>query len=223
MLMNNHRHEETYEQACNDGIFLSSGKDAAILTASALDYHTPYRRIISDVSCCVYPGKMLLIRGRNGCGKTTLLRLFAGLLIPTKGHILIKPGTEKIFLGHQNGLKHQLTVRHQLILQARIHGVEFPIKTVDHALETLELTYFADEKLGTLSAGYQRRVALAKVKILGENKLWLLDEPYTNLDPEAVALCTIMLTHHLERGGSIIATSHVNIHTAHQAEIWLDA
>lgn len=219
MLMNNHLHEEVY----GDRTSFCADKDTATLRASHLDYHTPYRRIISDVSCCVYPGKMLLIRGRNGCGKTTLLRLFAGLITPTKGDVLTKLGVQKIFLGHQNGLKHQLAVRHQLILQADIHGVESPIKTVDYALETLNLSYLAHEKLGILSAGYQRRVALAKVQILGKNKLWLLDEPYTNLDPEAVALCTTMLTYHLQQGGSIIATSHVNINIVHQAEIWLDA
>jgi ABC-type multidrug transport system ATPase subunit len=153
------------------------------------------RAALDDVTLSVPPGATLVVFGPNGAGKTTLLRILATLLRPHSGAARVLgcelPGQAwrargRIgLLGHEPLLYRELTPRENLRYHARLHGV--PFQRVDERLETVAMGPRADEPLRTLSRGMVQRVAVARAT-LHDPELLLLDEPYANLDPAAIAL-----------------------------------
>nr|WP_319528793.1 cytochrome c biogenesis heme-transporting ATPase CcmA [Pseudomonas laurentiana] len=161
-------------------------------------------------------GDMLQISGPNGSGKTSLLRLLAGLMRPTSGEILVqgKPLAEQrgelarllLWIGHAAGIKDLLTPEENLSWLCALHrpaGRE----AIWQALEAVGLRGFEDVPCHTLSAGQQRRVALARL-YLDSPPLWILDEPFTALDKQGVAQLEAHLARHCETGGMVILTTH---------------
>ncbi len=174
------------------------------------------RLLFKNLSFDLSPKELLLVRGRNGSGKTTLLRLLCGLAVPESGEILwagepietVRPEyfASLIYIGHDNGINLELTVGENLEFHQVLKSSPSGLSIMD-ILGYLGIEQYADVPCRFLSAGQKRRVALARLAI-SKAKLWLLDEPFTALDDEIMAIAVQILARHLTRGGLCIATSH---------------
>ncbi|MFW5926504.1 MAG: heme ABC exporter ATP-binding protein CcmA [Wenzhouxiangella sp.] len=149
-------------------------------------------------------GEVIVVRGPNGCGKTTLLRMFAGILKPWNGTVSIY--TSIAFLGHAPALKGELTCRENLEFQRRFHGAGNGPGT-DRALARVGLAGLGLRPARALSAGQRRRLALAGL-LVAPRSLWLLDEPYASLDDDGCSLVDRLLDEHIARGGGAAISTH---------------
>ncbi len=159
--------------------------------------------VLSGLSCSVAAGTALVLRGPNGVGKTTLLRAIAGLQPLVRGRI---EGEAAAYSGHQDALKHTLTVRENLSFWASLHASH----SVEPALEAFRLADLADRQAGQLSAGQKRRLGLARLLVSGRH-LWLLDEPTVSLDKDAVDMFGRVMNEHLESGGAAMMATHIDL------------
>lgn len=162
-------------------------------------------------------GEMLLVSGPNGAGKTSLLRLLAGLSPSATGALYwrrkpiqedpVSYHRELIFVGHKLGLNGHLTALENIQFWLRSRTIDIAEHQIIAVLDMLALLGMEDVLVGRMSAGQQRRVALAKLW-LAPAKLWILDEPLTALDKTGVVLLETKMVEHLRCGGILIATSH---------------
>ena len=159
--------------------------------------------VLEGVSFALEPGQILVLRGANGIGKTTLLRTLAGLQPPVAGEVT---GDEIAYAGHADGLKAGLTVTENLTFWAEINGMA----GIDVALEAMNLTDLRRRRAGDLSAGQKRRLGLARLLVTGR-AVWLLDEPTVSLDAASVALFVAVLRAHLVQGGSALIATHIDL------------
>ena len=158
--------------------------------------------------------QLALLVGPNGSGKTTLLRVLAGLALPTSGVVTWKgiavhdlspeDRADVAYRGHLEALKRDLTVAENLRFHASLWG---RAPNLDAILAELKLEKAAHMRARYLSAGQRRRVALAMLR-LSDAKLWLLDEPTTNLDSEGRALVVAWTHQHLAAGGMAVVATH---------------
>jgi heme exporter protein A len=174
-----------------------------MLSAHDLAYERHFRPVFAPVSLELDAGRLLLVTGANGSGKTTLLRLLAGLLRPTAGTIDNRAGAT-LYLGHQLALKDDLTVQENLRFAQHFNG---STGATGQALTRLGLDAARQRPARNLSTGQRKRCALARL-LLSDASLWLLDEPYSNLDSEGVALVDELLQQHLAGGGACVLSSH---------------
>lgn len=176
-----------------------------------------WRVLFSGLELQLSAGQMLQVSGPNGSGKTSLLRLLAGLMQPSEGEILFKGqplarqrdelARNSLWIGHAAGIKGLLSPLENLAwLTALQHGASD--EAIAAALVAVGLTGFEDVACHTLSAGQQRRVALARLYLPDTPPLWILDEPFTALDKKAVAQLEQHLAQHCEQGGMVIFTTH---------------
>jgi heme exporter protein A len=173
------------------------------------------RIVFEGVSFALAPGDALLLRGPNGAGKSSLLRLLAGFLAPGAGAFwwdgrpaLADPAEHRArlhLIGHSNAVKAALTVRENLRFAAAIAGA--PVALIERALEGFALAALGDLPAGYLSAGQQRRLALARL-LAAARPLWLLDEPDAGLDAANRAQLTRAVAAHRGRGGIAVIASH---------------
>jgi len=161
-------------------------------------------------------GELLMLEGRNGSGKTSLLRILCSIRLPDAGAVwwcgeevqrLGPDYHEQLsYVGHKDGIKQDLTPEENLRM-ARALGRPSPELDIPEALELFGLYGFEDVPTRTLSAGQQRRVALARL-VATEAPLWILDEPFTSLDRDGIGVFESVMETHLERGGMIVMTTH---------------
>jgi heme exporter protein A len=167
------------------------------------------RLLFRDLSFTVAPGEILAVYGRNGSGKSSLLRVLAGLLEPLGGQISFSSATqgrgEDVFhyCGHLDAIKAAMTVRETLSFWASLYGGDGVVQ----ALGDWSLTGLADLPGQYLSAGQKRRVALARLSV-APRAVWLLDEPSAALDATAKALLIARGDAHVKAGGLIVVASH---------------
>ena len=167
------------------------------------------------------PGELVWLRGRNGRGKTSLLRLLAGIAEPEAGQVLLDGAPvadhaqrpqRLVYLGHQQALKDDLTAAEALAFLLRIHGRRDDRASVGAALAHWGLHAQRDVPVRKLSQGQRRRVALARLSTEHETghaaTLWLLDEPFDALDADGVGRLNTLLLQHAQRGGAVLFTSH---------------
>ncbi len=174
------------------------------------------RILFSGLNITIPPGKILQIEGRNGCGKTSLLRLLCGVMMPNEGNILWN-GTDILedrseyyadaaYLGHHNGIKGELTALENLHFAQALSASKSD-EDLFKILARLSLRGYEDIPCRHLSAGQNRRVALARL-LATEAKVWILDEPFTALDRKGIQLVEEIFESHVSTGGIIILTTH---------------
>jgi heme exporter protein A len=187
---------------------------APLLEAAALAYARNAEPVFGPMDFALRPGEIVLIEGDNGSGKTTLLKVLSGLLAPTSGTITLhgEPLTlaqlshQVALLGHLLALKTELSTLENLRFAIGLGGIRTGI-TPMLALASVGLEGYEDQAVRTLSAGQRKRVALARL-LLVPAALWLLDEPYANLDRGGIELVNRLLDNHARRGGAALITSH---------------
>jgi heme exporter protein A len=180
-----------------------------VLSAAELACRRGERVLFRGLDLAVLPGQIVWVRGANGQGKTSLLRLLAGLARPETGRIEFGAGRERVYIGHANALKDDLTVAESLMFLSRLHGFETGTQAHEQALRRFGLHSRRAAPVRTLSQGQRRRVALARLCTAPPTALWLLDEPFDALDTEGVDALNTLLGEHAARGGSVLLTSHV--------------
>ena len=188
-----------------------------MLEIRALECRRGDRRLFSNLNLTLEPGTLLHVRGRNGSGKTTLLRTLCGLFTPEAGEIRWRGESirelaedyrrELLYFGHLNGIKADLTGLENLAIAARLDGDPVAMADIWQALARIGLRGFEDLPTRMLSQGQKKRVALARL-MLSRATLWVLDEPFTALDVEAVALLQGLIAAHVADGGLAILTTH---------------
>ncbi len=165
------------------------------------------RVLVSGLSFALGAGELLHLRGANGCGKTSLLEVIAGLRPVEQGAIRRDPEALALhWIGHRNALALHLSAIENLQFWCGLNGADG--RQVGAALEQLRVPPGARRRpVRTLSAGQKRRSALARL-LLAPRPLWLLDEPLDGLDRDGIAVFTQMLATHLRGGGMVLMTSH---------------
>jgi heme exporter protein A len=173
-------------------------------------------RLFSDLGFSVAPGGLLRVRGANGSGKTTLLRTLAGLTRPSAGSVRwrgepIGDGYrgQMLFLGHAPAIKDELSVLENLEFSARL--AELKDSDCRNALQQLGISRLADLPARYLSQGQRKRAALARLALSATVPLWLLDEPFSALDDEAIVGLSALCAAHLAAGGMVVLTSHQDV------------
>jgi heme exporter protein A len=182
--------------------------------ARALGCRRDRRRLFHQLDLSLPRGRALWVRGRNGCGKTTLLRVLAGLRKPDEGEVswLVEatPSMPRshLYIGHAHALKDDMTVAESLRYAARLHGHRDDKASLAAALAVWKLDERRDQPVRALSQGLRRRVALARLPLAADTGCWLLDEPHDALDTESSATLDALLHAHLARGGAVVLTHH---------------
>jgi heme exporter protein A len=189
-----------------------------VLNVSALECVRGERRLFADLSFSLGPHTLLEVRGANGSGKTSLLRILCGLLTPAAGTITWNGldvhdereeyGAQLAYVGHLNGIKDDLSPLENLHYAGRIAGLAVNDRAVEAALDRMGLSAFRHAPCRTLSQGQRRRVSLARLCLSGARPLWVLDEPFTALDAASLALTRTLFETHLVAGGMLVLTSH---------------
>jgi heme exporter protein A len=184
------------------------------VTGEGLSCRRGDRLLFENLSLKAVPGTLTAIVGPNGSGKTSLLRMIAGLLKPEAGRVTLaragagpdddEPADLLHYLGHQDALKAQMTARENLAFAARWQGA---VHEAGAALERLGLKRQADLPVGYFSAGQRRRAAFARCWMVGR-PVWLLDEPTAALDTAGRAVVIDLIAGHVAAGGTVIAATH---------------
>ncbi len=183
-----------------------------MLSVSDLSFARYFERVFEPVSFELSSGSLLLVTGANGCGKTTLLRLLAGLLEPSEGTLHCQH--QPLYAGHNPAIKDDLSVMENIRFMMGFMGMRNPDNEADlcrQVIDQVGLSPVAQQEGRTLSAGQRKRCSLSRLLFCAET-LWLLDEPYSNLDQEGIALLDSMLRNHLSTGGSCVLTTHGSLH-----------
>ena len=186
------------------------------LEASGLACVRGGREVFAGLGFSVGQGEALLVTGRNGAGKSSLLRMVAGLVRVAGGRLALVDADpdqtipeQAHYLGHQDALKPSLTVAENLSFWSRYLGGAEPVQgaNVQGAMAAVGLSALADLPAAYLSAGQRRRLSIARL-LAAKRPLWLLDEPTSALDREAQDTLAELMRQHLSGGGIIVAAAH---------------
>jgi heme exporter protein A len=198
----------------------TSSKSALVLEARGLRCVRGERELFTDLHLRVESGNCLHVRGENGVGKTSLLRLLTGLSKPESGEVLwgnqsialdpIAYHRELLFLGHRDALKEDLTALENLQMYAALDDVSLSQEKALATLWRFGLRGRENLPVNCLSAGQKRRVLMARM-LTRQAKLWILDEPFNALDIQAVHELQNLIAEHRATGGLVVLTSHQEV------------
>ncbi len=191
-------------------------KTQPMLSVSSLHCERDDRILFADLHFQLGHGEVLQVKGNNGSGKTTLLRIICGINDDFEGDIEwygkpIRSSREEFFsdllyIGHRVGVNKVLTPIENLRWSCKLQSAAATEQIMD-ALAAVGLRGFEESQCFTLSAGQQQRVSLARL-LLSDARLWILDEPFTTLDVDGVALLEKLIADHAKAGGAILVTTH---------------
>ncbi len=195
---------------------------SARLEAAELECIRGDRRLFQDLSFQLQEGDVLQVEGANGCGKTTLLRVLCGLTPAESGEVRWRGNDirryrtefqeELAYVGHFHAVKGDLTPVENLQITASMGRTRDGVD-IDAVLERVGLWGFEDVPCRTLSAGQRRRVGLARL-LVAEVRLWVLDEPFTALDPAGRKKIEALVSEHAQAGGITVLTTHHTVELA---------
>ncbi len=181
------------------------------------------RKLFEGINFSLEVGGLMQVRGPNGSGKTSLLRMLCGLSVPACGEIHWRSAAIRAlggeyysvltYIGHLGGSKDDLTVIENLRISSALAGVEINQAEAREALQHMGLAGRETLPVKVLSQGQRRRVALARLLVC-KTVLWILDEPLAALDTMAVTIIRDLLEHHLAQGGMVVMTTHQEINIA---------
>ena len=188
-----------------------------MLKAIQIECQRGDQRLFHGIDFCLEGGELLFLQGKNGAGKTSMLRILCGLALPVSGEVRwqgenIQRLQESFrsnlcYLGHQNAIKEDLTPLENLMTSTRLHDEAIDEDVALDALEQVGLAGRVELPCRYLSQGQKRRVALSRLA-LEKRPLWILDEPFVALDTQANQWLSNVIGAHLQRGGLTVLTSH---------------
>lgn len=203
-----------------------------LLEAHGLECTRGDRILFSDVSFALEPGALLRIAGRNGSGKTSLLRIVCGLAVPTAGAVCWRGQPVRrlrdeywkdlVYVAHASAVKDDLTALENVAMGCRLAGMGVTEADAATALERFGIAHCAELPARALSQGQRRRVGLARLALAAQAAVWVLDEPFTALDTAAVAFLQDLIGAQLARGGIVILTTHQEVAIAAAVALRID-
>jgi heme exporter protein A len=189
-----------------------------MLEATGLSCIRGERVLFRDLAVSAEPGTLLHVTGANGSGKTSLLRILCGLSQPESGDVRWRGRSlreareafwqDLLYIGHTNAIKDDLTAKENLEIGCALAGKRVASDEANEALRRFGLTDALRLPARHLSQGQRRRVALAKLALSAALAVWVLDEPFSALDAAATREVEALAAAHLERGGTIVLTTH---------------
>ena len=178
------------------------------------------RRLFKGLNFSASPGELIELRGANGSGKTSLLRIICGLAAPESGEVLwqkrpVRALREEYYalvayLAHQNGLKDELSPIENLRISSGVAGQNLTKEDAQRILSSVGLSDQTNIPTRALSAGQRRRVGLARL-LASKATLWILDEVLTSLDEAAIEMARRFITEHLRSQGIVIVATHQDL------------
>jgi heme exporter protein A len=190
----------------------------AVLSVTNLSVVKRDRLLFENLNFAVEQGSLLYVKGQNGAGKTSMLRVLAGLVAADSGDVFFQQQNildcrenyhqNLVYFGHKLGINLTLSAVENLQYWCKQHQVAISVETIFSTLVHLNLVGLEDIPVANLSAGQQRRVALARFWFKQDAKIWILDEPFTALDTQGIELLSKQITKFLSGGGSVVMTSH---------------
>jgi heme exporter protein A len=194
---------------------------APMLAARALACRRGERLLFERLNFELRAGQVLWLRGANGRGKTSLLRLLAGLSHPADGDVTRSDSTVPqagagstrgfVYIAHANALKDDLSALENLQFLAGLHGDDASAAACTEALRRFGMASRRNAPVRTLSQGQRRRVTLARLALADARTLWILDEPFDALDAQGAATLNQVLSAHAQGGGAVVLTSHLEL------------
>jgi len=165
--------------------------------------------ILSNINLELNTSSVINIHGRNGCGKTSLLKIIVGITEPTGGvinnNILSDDNKNITYIGHKHGIKNNLTLSENILFEPSIYNDKQ--KNIDDMIKRYQMDKYKDYLSKNLSHGQQKKISLIKAS-LSNAKVWVIDEPYSALDKDAIKILDSCINEHLSNQGSVIMTNH---------------
>lgn len=185
-----------------------------MLTVEGLSLYKNQRKIFSDLGFSLFLGAAIVVTGKNGSGKTSLMKVLSGICQKSGGDITWDGknieemrydfSADMQYIGHKNFLKPELTVEENLAFYASFYDSNILIATALNFFKITDLRHF---KVKDLSAGMKQKVMLSRLMICPAT-LWILDEPDVNLDKSSKVLLAGLVKSKIENGDMVIMTSH---------------
>jgi heme exporter protein A len=196
---------------------ISDQGGALLLQVEKLGYRRGNAWLFRALSFQVGVGQCVWLRGQNGAGKTSLLRLVVGLAQAEEGTIAYAtlPNTPSlVYVGHANAIKEDLTAMESLQFLLQLQGRVVSRSEVLEGMRQFSIHQRCNQIVKTLSQGQRRRVALSRLALEKEASLWVLDEPFDALDVQGVSALHQLIGDHQMRGGSVLLTSHIPLESS---------
>lgn len=200
--------------------------NSPLLTGSNLTCIREERLLFDELNIEINAGDIVQVEGPNGSGKTSLLRILAGLSQPFEGKIRFKEQETQqcreefhqnlLYFGHLPGVKGEMTAEENLCFNLALHGLN--TDEASSNLTKVNLLGFEDSQASHLSAGQHRRIALARL-YQSQAPIWILDEPFTAIDKQGVASLEQLFIQHANRGGCVVLTTHQDLITIPREKI----
>lgn len=203
----------------------ASGHILVVLEGHNLTCVKRDRVLFEDISFSLNDAELLYVKGPNGAGKTSLLRILVGLSLPEQGDILFRGESihrypenmheRLVYFGHKPGLNQSLNAVENLWFWCQQNAIQTDRNELFELLAELGLVGLEEISVGSLSAGQQRRVALARLWLKDNAELWVLDEPFTALDVQGVSFLENKIVSFLQQGKAVIMTSHQRLNLSY--------
>jgi heme exporter protein A len=185
-------------------------------------------KLFEDIGYSLCDGSLLVVKGHNGSGKTTFLKILSGLITPSYGFIFhddneISENYQNYisninYIGHKNAIEENFTIKENLEFYASISGSKTAIPAI---IKYFSLDDNLNKACSKLSAGWKRRVALTRLMMI-RRKIWIIDEPFANLDEEVIDITLKMIASFCDQGGICIISCHQEVQLPFGAHLYLE-